>query len=105
MTPSAVQNRAQAEVVLRGLVPALRTLGVARLRLFGSFARDAARADSDVDVLVRFHPDAARYETLLDLHTMLSERLGRTVEVVTEDGLSPYFRAHILEEAHDVFSG
>lgn len=105
MTPSAVQNRAQAEAVLRSLAPTFRALGVARLRLFGSFGRDAARAESDVDVLVHFHPDAARYETLLDLHTMLSERLGRTVEVVTEDGLSPYFRAHIFGEAHAVFSG
>jgi len=28
--------------------------GVQRLALFGSFARDTARVDSDVDVLVRF---------------------------------------------------
>ena len=37
--------------------------GVIELRLYGSFARDQAEGDSDVDVLVRFDapPDWKRY--------------------------------------------
>jgi len=37
--------------------------GVVELRLYGSFARDQAAGDSDVDVLVRFDtpPDWRRY--------------------------------------------
>ena len=35
----------------------LRSLGVRRLGLFGSFVRGEQRVDSDVDFLVEFEPD------------------------------------------------
>jgi predicted nucleotidyltransferase len=40
---------------LKQTEPALRALGVARLYLFGSHARDEAGAKSDVDVLLIQH--------------------------------------------------
>ena len=39
---------------LRELKPWLEEQGVVDLRLFGSFARDEAKPDSDVDLLCRF---------------------------------------------------
>ncbi len=40
---------------LRGYLPAiLRHFGVRRIALFGSTARDEARDDSDLDILVDF---------------------------------------------------
>lgn len=49
----AVQKLAQAKPELQ------RRFGVTRLALFGSTARNEARADSDVDVLVAFNgPEA-----------------------------------------------
>ena len=42
---------------LKEAEPALRGLGVGALYLFGSHARDAARADLDVDVFVDPAPD------------------------------------------------
>jgi hypothetical protein len=61
---------------------------VAELSLFGSILRDDFRADSDVDVLVEFEPDA-RW-TLLDLTTMedeLGSIFGRRVDLVSRRGL------------------
>lgn len=80
----------------------IRALGVARLALFGSVARDEARPDSDVDVLVQFAPGAKTYERFLALSELLEARLGRRVELVTTESLSPFIGPRILAEAQDV---
>src|SRR5262245_22843884 len=55
----------------------IRALGVARLAVFGSVARDRARPDSDVDVLVQFRPGQKSYARFLDLSELLESLLGR----------------------------
>ncbi len=80
----------------------IRLLGVERLALFGSVLRDEARVDSDVDVLVGFAAGAKSFENLLALSDLLEERLGRPVEVVTTEALSPFLGPRILAEALDV---
>lgn len=80
----------------------IRALGVARLALFGSVARNEARPDSDVDVLVQFAPGAKTYDRFLALSELLEARLERRVELVTTESLSPYIGPRILAEAQDV---
>jgi uncharacterized protein len=80
----------------------IRALGVARLALFGSVVRNEARPDSDVDVLVQFSPGAKTYERFLALSDLLEQLLGRSVELVTTDSLSPFIGPRIVAEAHDV---
>ena len=43
--------------ILREHMDELREMGVTSLELFGSVARDDARPDSDVDLLVELDPD------------------------------------------------
>jgi uncharacterized protein len=80
----------------------LRALGVARLALFGSVARNEAGPDSDVDLLVEFYPGKKSYEHFLALCDLLEGRLGRRVELVTTEALSPFIGPRILAEAQDV---
>lgn len=80
----------------------LRALGVARLALFGSVIRNEAGPDSDVDVLVEFCPGTKSYAHFLDLCDLLEARLGRRVELVTTEALSPFIGPRILAEAQDV---
>ena len=80
----------------------IRALGVARLALFGSVLRNDARADSDVDFLVQFSPGGKSYEHFLALSDLLEARLGRRVELVTTEALSPFVGPRILAEAQDV---
>jgi len=91
----AVKRLAAAELEIRGL-------GVERLALFGSVVRNQARPDSDVDVLVRFAAGAKSFERFMDLSELLERLLGRNVEVVTTEALSPYLGPRILAEAEDV---
>jgi uncharacterized protein len=95
-------TRQEAIAVLTASEPDIRALGVARLALFGSVLRDQARPDSDVDLLVQFAPGAKTYERFLALSELLEQRLGRRVELVTTEALSPYIGPRILAEAQDV---
>ena len=55
MRHDSAMNRERVLALLAQHKPVLaERFGVRRLALFGSFARDTAREDSDVDVLVAF---------------------------------------------------
>lgn len=72
--------------------------GVSRLAVFGSMARDAAGADSDVDVLVAFGGPATS-ERYFGVLFYLEDLLGRPVDLVTEKALRAELRPHIDREA------
>ncbi|MCZ7541640.1 MAG: nucleotidyltransferase family protein [Anaerolineae bacterium] len=81
---------------------------VSELALFGSAVQGNFRPDSDIDMLVRFAPDA-RW-TLLDFVQMrdeLSEIFGRKVDLVTrravEASKNPLRRKAILESAQVIY--
>ena len=97
-----VDTRDEALERLRARAGQIRELGVARLALFGSFARDDADAESDVDLLVEFEPGAKTYDRFTTLADLCEQALGRPVELVTADALSPFIGPHILAEARDV---
>jgi uncharacterized protein len=87
---------------LRNAEEEIRHLGVRRLALFGSFARDEARTGSDVDLLVVFSTGQKTFDRFLQLAERLEVLLGRPVEMVTPEALSPFIGPHILAEAEDV---
>ena len=72
--------------------------GAHDVRLFGSVARGEAIEESDVDLLVRLDSGV----TLLHQAAMVRELeslLGRSVDVVSDRGLRPRVREHLLKEA------
>ena len=79
---------------------------VTELALFGSVLRADFRADSDVDVLVTFAPDA-RW-SLFDLATMqqeLADTFGRSVDLVEEAALrNPFRRQAILRSKQTLYA-
>lgn len=72
--------------------------GVTRLALFGSTARDEAREDSDIDILVGFDGPATS-ERYFGVQFYLEDLLGRPVDLVTEKALRPELRPYIEREA------
>jgi predicted nucleotidyltransferase len=78
-----------------------KRFGVVRLALFGSTMRDAARADSDVDILVAFDRPATS-ERYFGVQFYLEDLLGRSVDLVTEKALRPELRPFIEREARQV---
>lgn len=75
--------------------------GITRLALFGSTARDAAKANSDVDILVSFDGTATS-QRYFGVQFYLEDLLGCPVDLVTEKALREELRPHIEREAIDV---
>ncbi|ALW83804.1 hypothetical protein AUC43_01005 [Hymenobacter sedentarius] len=98
--------RTKAEVIerLQAQREQLRGLGVAQLGLFGSFVRDEAGPESDVDLLVDFQLGQKSLHTLVALGDFLEDLLGRKVELLTRPGLSPYIGPHILQSTENVLA-
>ena len=72
--------------------------GASNVRLFGSVLRQEARPDSDVDLLIDLAEDRG-FDDYLALIEELESVLGRRVDLITDRGLSPYFRPYIEAEA------
>ena len=102
MQASRVFSKGDLLALLRRHGERITALGVLRLGLFGSFARNAASPESDVDLLVEFAPGRRTFDTFMELARLLEEILDRRVELVTREALSPYLGPRILEEVEDV---
>jgi uncharacterized protein len=76
----------------------LRSLGVRRIGLFGSFVRNEQAADSDIDLLVEFEADQKTFDNFMELSFFLEEALGHKIDLVTTESLSPYIGPYILKE-------
>ena len=72
--------------------------GVKKLALFGSFARDTAREDSDVDVLVLFDGPATS-KRYFGVQFYLEDLLHRPVDLVTEQALRDRLRPYVERDA------
>lgn len=78
---------------LRELKPWLEEQGIVNVRLFGSYARDEAGPDSDVDLLVETsRPMGLEY---LTIERLLGERLGLPVEFCSLKVMSDRVRAKV----------
>ena len=73
--------------------------GVTSLAIFGSVARDEARPESDVDLLVEFDHPITLFD-LVAVQQYLEKALGVSrVDVVMPDSIFPAIKDDILGEA------
>jgi uncharacterized protein len=104
MPRSEPPQRDSVHAELKALESPLRERGLAALALFGSTVRGTARPDSDIDVLIDIAPDVGfSLVDLVSVKDFLEDRLGRTVDVVTREGLDPAIRDRVIREARAVF--
>ena len=96
------QDKQRLLLLLRQNSSRVRSLGVKRLGLFGSFVRNEQTTESDVDLLVEFEKDKKSFENFMGLAFFLEDLLNRPVELVTPESVSPYIRPHIMSEVEYV---
>ncbi|MEM9244628.1 MAG: nucleotidyltransferase family protein [Cyanobacteria bacterium P01_F01_bin.153] len=82
---------------------------VKELSLFGSVLRDDFRPDSDIDVMVKFHPDAnPTFSTLDKMEAELKTIFHRDIDLVTRQGIETsrnYLRRNeILSSAQVIYA-
>jgi hypothetical protein len=98
-------TRVKIKIPRRNLAEFCRRYQVRRLALFGSVLGNNFRAESDVDVLVSFQPDArAGFLTLSRMQRELSGLFNRPVDLVPMDGLKPVIRDSVLSNIEEVYA-
>ena len=84
------------------LIDICRHNGVSRISIFGSYARGEARPDSDLDLLVAFSGRKGLLG-MVALERELEIALGREVDLLTEEAISPYLRDRITRDLRVVY--
>jgi len=93
------------EMIVRrilGAQAALASLGVRSIGLFGSYVRGQQTPDSDVDILVEFAVGQHTFDNFMDVSFLLEDVLGRRIDLLTPEALSPHIGPHILREVERV---
>lgn len=75
----------------------VRQFGIRHLAVFGSIARDEAREDSDVDVLVEFE-GGATFDKFMGLKIYLETLLETRIDLVTPSAIRPRMKPLIEKD-------
>lgn len=88
-------------LIIRNLKPILAKFGVKEIGLFGSYVRDEADENSDIDILIDFESEKESFDNFMSAYEVLEKQFSnQKVEIVTKKGLSPYIGPHILDEVY-----
>lgn len=85
------------------IVAICKRYSVSTISVFGSTVRGESTPESDIDLLVSFSQPIS-FLQLVALERELTEALGRKVDLLTENSLSPYLREQILAERQLVYA-
>jgi hypothetical protein len=88
-----------ALALLREHEPVLaQRFGVAKIGIFGSFARGEERPESDLDVLVVFREGQKTFDNFMGTKFYLEDLFRRKVDLVTDAALKPLIAESILRD-------
>jgi predicted nucleotidyltransferase len=71
--------------------------------LFGSYAKDSAREDSDIDILIDYGSNEKTLLEFIDLKLDLEEALNKKVDLVTKKALNSHLKKEILESTINIY--
>lgn len=72
---------------------------ITKIGLFGSFARNKQKADSDVDVIIEIEDGVDDiYDLKASLKAYLSKAFNRNVDIAREKYIKPYAKEQILKD-------
>lgn len=80
-------------------IEVLNKLGVKNIALFGSYAKDQAAPNSDIDFLVEFKPGEKTFDNYMDLKFYLEDNLNKEVDLVIKGSLKEELKTEILGSA------
>ena len=75
----------------------VRSFGVQRIGLFGSYLRGEQGPESDIDILVEFREGMKTFDNYMELKFFLEELLGCKVDLVIKEAVKPRMRPYILK--------
>ncbi|MFH1111918.1 MAG: nucleotidyltransferase family protein [Patescibacteria group bacterium] len=90
------------EEIKQRILPILASNNVVFAGVFGSVARGQAKAESDIDLLVRFKQVPGMF-AYIGLERQLSEVLGKKVDLATEESLHRLIKPTVLKELMTIY--
>lgn len=76
---------------------------VSKIGIFGSFARNEQRPDSDVDILIELDSNASNASNVFDLkwalRELLKQKFAREVDICNARHIKPFAKEFILKDA------
>ncbi len=98
-----VANRIELMKKMGAHAAEIRSFGIDRISVFGSFARNEhIKPNSDIDLILDFAPGKKSFDNLVDLGDFLEKLLGRKVELLTRESLKSATGKHILSTAKEI---
>jgi len=100
-----MKDRYFSPETMRSIADVARKRGLSLVVLFGSFAANAARPDSDIDIAVKFGGGDPGLLRLLEVQEEISALFhGRKVDLALLDRADPLFMKKIAERCEFVYS-
>jgi len=73
---------------------------VSKIGIFGSFARNEQRDDSDIDFLIEMENDVSNiYDLKWNLREFLKKQFNREVDICNQKHIKPFAKEFILKDA------
>jgi len=85
------------ETITLQITPILKEAGVSRSFVFGSYARNEAHAESDLDLLVEFGSRKSLLE-IIHIKHQLEDKMGISVDLLTDASIHPSLREYINQD-------
>lgn len=76
----------------------IKSYGIKKIGVFGSFAKSNQRSRSDIDILVEFHKEKKIFDNYIELKFLLERLFHRKVDLVIKEALKPQIKSNILKE-------
>lgn len=73
----------------------IKSFGVKKIGLFGSFVRGEQTSTSDIDILVEFQQELKTFDNYMDLKFYLEDLLGCKVDLVIAEAIKPDLKRSI----------
>lgn len=86
------------------ILPVLKEYGIKRAAVFGSVSRGDDKPKSDIDIMISLGKPMGMFAYMRLLREM-ENRLGRKVDLVTENSINKFVRPYIQPDLKTIYEG
>ena|SRR3989344_931458 len=91
-------NKGQILDLIQDNKSKIHDFGVEEIGIFGSYARGQEKESSDIDILAKFTKNKKTYKNFYEFSKFIEELLGKKIDILTPESLSPYLAPYIEKE-------
>jgi uncharacterized protein len=87
----------EVEMIKKKITPLLKSEGVTKASIFGSYARGDQKKSSDIDILIEVKRGTGLYK-FIGIKLGLEKKLGKKVDLLTYNSIHPMLRDEIIRD-------